>query len=159
MTETVPGYPTDGVNEGPSDHRREHTIGKLLEYFPSGGTDSRARTYIKDLRSHRFAIRDVREGVERVIATREQATFPPFAVLLRCCNEARADRAKAVRSARAQGREVDESSPRWNLSAEDVRKYGDLFSILRREDLPDRASGRGVNVSKGGYDDGESIGF
>ena len=104
-------------------HRREKILAKLAQYFPSQSSPQRSLTYLNDLRRFRFKIADVAEGVERVIATREQGTFPSFAVLLAAIKSAQADRVRAENAQDAPGSTIrlgDGSSSR--ISQEEARQ-------------------------------------
>lgn len=76
---------------------RDQLMAKLARAFPSGASSERSAEYIDALRGHRFKIRDVKAGIDLVISTREHGTFPPFAVLLAKCNEARQRRLQVER--------------------------------------------------------------
>jgi len=107
----VLGYPKSGINEAPDDRRREGILARLSAHFPTGASPKREALYIADLRKYRFAIKDVREGVERVIATRETTTFPPLALVAKHCREAQADRLKAERAGGNSGGGFSEERP------------------------------------------------
>ena len=124
------GHPATGINEAPDDHRRTRLLARLADHFPQQAGPERLMQYIKDLRPFHFAMRDVRKGIDRVIATREQASFPPFAVLLRCCEEERSLRLTVQR------REVDESAQplqRRDCSAAGVAQQVADFEMFRKE--------------------------
>ena len=93
-----------------TDARREQLLARLALRFPSGASAERSAGYIDDLRAHKLKIKDVRGGVDAVIATRQDTTFPPFAVLLTKCNEARQKRLQIERF-EEQRRERRQSNP------------------------------------------------
>lgn len=98
------------------DRGMAEIIGKLAAYFPAQSTPERSNLYLKDLGRAGLKLEDVREGVERVIASREQATFPPYAVVIRCCIEARTDRVR-----RERDREGGDEQRRLLTSEESAR--------------------------------------
>jgi len=80
------GYPRDGINESPTDTRRDYILHRLSEYFPSGATEKLAASYNRQLRKGKYLMRHVEEAIERIIHTREARTFPPFAILKKACD-------------------------------------------------------------------------
>ncbi len=67
----------------------ERILSPLIDVFPGGATAERVRIYADLLRPENFTPGDVRDGVSRLIHVWERTTFPPFAKLLSCCNDAR----------------------------------------------------------------------
>ena len=81
------------------DDRREKLIAKLALRFPQGASAERSVAYLQDLQGHRFTVGQVAKGIDRLIASWERTTFPPFATLLRICGEVRAAELAARRFA------------------------------------------------------------
>lgn len=136
-------------------HRRERLLAHLAEHFTQGATPKRLELYVKQLKreSPRFYFEHVREAIERIIITREQATLPPYAVLRRTCTEVRTEMLR-VREGRDQADERDpppviktpEDQEAWNKLIHDERVKGDevaaeerLLRKYRREAQPDRS--------------------
>ena len=72
-----------------TDLTLERILAPLIDVFPGGATAERVRIYADLLRPEGFDLADVREGVSRLIHVWDRTTFPSFARLLSCCNNAR----------------------------------------------------------------------
>lgn len=80
------------------------SMGELGRYFASGFKAKTAEGYLARLYRDDFTNEDISEGVERVIATRTQRTFPPYAEVLAKTTDSRADRLSAHRDHERQVR-------------------------------------------------------
>jgi len=72
-----------------TDLSLERILAPLVDVFPRGASAEVVAIYAGHLRPEKFDPADVREGVGRLIHIWDRTTFPPFAKLLTCCNEAR----------------------------------------------------------------------
>lgn len=72
-------------------------IGELGRYFSSGFKAKVANEYVARLLRENFTDHDISEGVERVINTRIQRTFPAFAEVRGRAVEAKTERLRAER--------------------------------------------------------------
>jgi len=119
-----------------SDIERGRAVGRLGDYFPSGSTPLLLSGYLDQLRKDNIDTADVIEGVERVIHTRETRTFPPYAVLLGECREARGVRLKE---------RAEDDPGRWDVYERlTPERTAELLAFFRdyRQEHPLPARGR-----------------
>ena len=121
-----------------SDLERGQSLARLGDYFPSGSNPKLLSGYLDQLRRDAIETVDLIEGVARVIHLRETRSFPPYAVILRECRNARIDRLKE---------HTADDSEQWsgpaNLTPERTAEMVEEFRRLRRESRHLRSWGRG----------------
>lgn len=126
---------------------RETLFADAAVRFPGQSSPDRSRRYIDDLAKLGFLHEDWVEGWQRVYHTREQATFPPYAVVYRSFNEARALRLKGSRN---QYTEPDFVKPPVVYGGVPVRGVRDTSPAYRDpawwDAHPDKSAGKTMKV-------------
>jgi len=113
----------------------ERILAPLIDVFPQGATADRVRIYANLLRPEKFQPADVREGVNRLIHVWERTTFPPFAKLLACCNDARELR---LRVERREAEEREAVAVKHHIPPEVWEKAIEENRALRMKVMPKR---------------------